>query len=152
MVITQDKVVSIGYVLKNERGEVLDASQEKPLTYLHGHANLIPGLERVLSGMKVGEKTQTLIPPEEGYGAFNPELVFALPATRFGSEIPPLNTLVELQTQNGDSIRARIADTSPEQVTLDANHPLAGKNLHFEVEVTSIREASAQELAHGHAH
>lgn len=150
--ITADKVVALQYTLRDREGNVLDASNGQPLEYLHGHNNIIPGLEKVLTGLNIGDKTQATVPPEEGYGVYRPDLQFAIGLEQFGEQQPQPGMMVQLSSEEGDTIAARIVGVENQQVLLDANHPLAGQDLHFEVEVTEIREASQEELAHGHPH
>lgn len=152
MKIANDTVVSIGYTLKNDQGAVLDQSGDNPIAYLHGHSNIVPGLEKVLTGLQAGDKTQASVSPEEGYGEIDPGLRFPIPRQNLGSEIPPIDTMVQLQAPDGDTMIARIAEIKDQEVILDANHPLAGQRLHFDVEVVSVRQAQPEELAHGHAH
>lgn len=152
MTITKDTVVSMTYILKNNAGEVLDQSGDSPLVYLHGHRNIVPGLEKALDGLAVGASTEASIPPSEGYGEYDPKLKFALPAERMGGEVPPVNTLLQLKNQAGQTFVARVTETDGEKVTLDANHPLAGEHLNFNVTITDVRQAQPEEIAHGHVH
>ncbi len=149
--ITKDQVVSLQYTLRDDSGNVLDASNGNALVYLHGHNNIIPGLEKELNGMKTGDKKQVTIQPDDAYGQYDPELKFALPREQFGGQAPQAGMMVQLQSPQGQII-ARIENVSEQQVQLDANHPLAGQTLHFEVEVTEVREATSEELTHGHPH
>ena len=153
MSISQDQVVSIHYTLRDDAGEVIDRSAEgKPLAYLHGHGQLIPGLERELTGRNAGDRLQVKIVPDEGYGEYDPELVQRVPR-RALKGIGDVRVGMRLQTQTADGPRAvSVTQITGDMVTLDGNHPLAGKNLHFEVEVAAVRAATEQELAHGHVH
>lgn len=153
MSIQQDQVVSIHYTLKNDAGEVLDSSAEgEPLTYLHGHGNLIAGLERELTGKKAGDKLQVKIPPADGYGEYDKGLIQKVPR-RALKGIPKITVGMRLQAQTGEGVRAvTVSHVAGDMVTLDGNHPLAGQNLNFEVEVADVRPASAEELSHGHVH
>jgi FKBP-type peptidyl-prolyl cis-trans isomerase SlyD len=153
MSITRDQVVSIHYTLKGDAGEVIDSSADgEPLSYLHGHGNLIPGLERELTGRKAGDRLQVRIPPADGYGEYDRELVQRVPR-RALKGIPELKVGMRLQAQSSEGTRAvTVTQLAGDMVTLDGNHPLAGKNLNFEVEVAAVRAATAEELAHGHVH
>jgi FKBP-type peptidyl-prolyl cis-trans isomerase SlyD len=153
MSITRDSVVSIHYTLKNASGEVIDSSAGgEPLAYLHGHGNLIPGLERELTGKQPGDKLQVTVPPAEGYGEYDPQLVQRVPR-RALKGISDVRVGMRLQTQGEHGPRAvTVTQLAGDMVTLDGNHPLAGNPLHFEVEVTGVRPATAEELAHGHVH
>jgi len=133
--IANNHVVSFHYKLTNAEGETLDQSQGEPLAYLHGAGNIIPGLENALTGKTVGDKFTVNVPAAEGYGEYNPDLVQEVPAQMFqGVEI------VTVKAVEGDN------------VVVDANFPLAGQDLTFEVEIVEIREASQEELDHGHVH
>ena len=153
MSITQDQVVSIHYTLKDDSGEVIDRSAEgAPLTYLHGHGNLIPGLERELTGKNTGDRLQVRIAPVDAYGEYDSALVQSVPR-RTLKGIADVRVGMRLQAQTAEGARAlTVTNVSGDMVTLDGNHPLAGKNLNFEVEVAGMREATAEELSHGHVH
>ncbi|WP_373532738.1 peptidylprolyl isomerase [Vampirovibrio sp.] len=149
--VSPDKVIKMNYTLTDATGNVLDSSQEEPMEYLQGHQNIIPGLENALEGLKPGDKKQVTVQPEQGYGNHNPELIFGLPLEQFGGEAPQPGMVVQLQSEEG-VMMATIVKQEGEQIILDANHPLAGQVLNFEVEILGIREASPEELTHGHPH
>jgi len=153
MGITQDQVVSIHYTLRDDAGEIIDASaQGAPLTYLHGHGNLIPGLERELTGKNAGDRLRVQIAPRDGYGEYDSGLVQRVPR-RSLQGVPNVKLGIRLQTQGARGARAvTVTQLVGDIVTLDGNHPLAGKNLDFEVEVAAVRAATAEELSHGHVH
>ena len=153
MSISQDQVVSIHYTLRDDAGEVIDRSADgEPLSYLHGHGNLIPGLERELTGRKSGDRLQVKVAPAEAYGEYDRELVQRVPR-RALKGIADLRVGMRLQTQTPDGPRAvTVTQLNGDMVTLDGNHPLAGKSLNFEVEVAGVRAATEEELAHGHVH
>ncbi|HAW86762.1 MAG TPA: peptidylprolyl isomerase [Spirochaetaceae bacterium] len=153
MNIEKDRVVSIDYQLKNAQGDVIDASEPgEPLVYLHGNQNLIPGLEKRLEGKKADDKLQCVIAPAEGYGERDDELVFAVPRKEF-AEPDKVQVGMQFQAQQADGVHiVTVASLTDEEVTVDANHPLAGQSLHFDVTVREVREASAEELSHGHVH
>jgi FKBP-type peptidyl-prolyl cis-trans isomerase SlyD len=152
--IAQDKVVSLAYSLKDEEGEVLDQSDaQEPFVYLHGAEQIVPGLENALTGLKVGDKKQVTVQPDEGYGEFNPDLRLTVKKTQFPAEAELVEGLeFETTLQDGTPAIFTIVEIEGDQVTVDGNHPLAGEVLHFDVEVLSIRDATADELSHGHAH
>ncbi len=153
MSITQDQVVSIHYTLRDDAGEVIDASAAgAPLAYLHGHGNLIPGLERELTGKSAGDRLQVKIAARDGYGEYDSALVQRVPR-RALKGVPNLKAGMRLQTQGVNGARAvTVTQVVGDMVTLDGNHPLAGKNLNFEVQIAAVREATAEELTHGHVH
>jgi len=148
--ITKDMVVSFNYTLTDESGTTLDQSGGEPLAYLHGHQNIIPGLENELANLNKGDKKKVTVPPDQGYGTYNAQLRFTLPKTQLGGE-PEVGMMVQMSSPEG-SVLATIVGMEDDQVHLDANHPLAGKTLHFDVEITDIRKATAEELEHGHPH
>jgi FKBP-type peptidyl-prolyl cis-trans isomerase SlyD len=153
MHITKDTVVSIDYTLTDNDGAVLDSSKnQKPLDYLHGAGNIIPGLEQALEGKRAGDLIKVSIPPEKGYGLRNEELSHKVPRTMFDtkSDIKP-GMRFHAQAEHGEHTVTVIAVDS-ENVTVDANHPLAGKTLNFDVNVVGVRTATHEELAHGHVH
>ena len=153
MSIGPDQVVSIHYTLRDDAGEVIDRSAEgEPLSYLHGHGNLIPGLERELAGRKPGDRLQVKIAPSDGYGDRDQGLVQRVPR-RALKGIPDVRVGMRLQAQTPQGPRAvTVTQVSGDLVTLDGNHPLAGQNLNFEVEVAAVRAATEEELTHGHVH
>ena len=151
--ITANAVVSINYTLTDLKGEVLDTSDGKePLAYLHGRGHLIPGLEKELEGKETGAKINVTIPPEEAYGIRNEDLVRKVSRSAF-KEFQDLKTGMQFhsKTENGFEVYT-ITKIEGEEVTIDGNHPLANETLTFDVEVTGVREATEEELSHGHVH
>lgn len=155
MTITKEKVALIHYTLKDDKGEVLDSSEGKdPLAYIQGIGNLIPGLEEKLEGKAAGDKVETIVSPEKGYGVRSEENVHVVPLSSFqadGDEKLTEGMQVRVETNEGVTL-AHVAKIEGEDVTLDLNHPLAGETLHFNVEVIDVRDATKEELDHGHAH
>lgn len=153
MQIAADKVVQIHYTLTNDEGEVLDSSEgQEPLAYLHGFGNIIPGLENALAGRVVGDKFQVTIPPEEAYGLRDDDLVQAAPRSAFQG-VPEVLPGMQFHAESPEGIQlVTVIDVDGDNVILDGNHPMAGITLNFDVEVTDIREATAEELDHGHVH
>jgi FKBP-type peptidyl-prolyl cis-trans isomerase SlyD len=153
MIIAKESVVTMHYTLKNEAGEVLDTSAgREPLVYLHGVGGLIPGLEKELEGKQANDKLNAVIPPEEAYGSRRDDLLRVVSKEGFqGEEALVEGMRVQLETDRGPAV-AVVSGIEGENVTLDLNHPLADVTLHFEVEVLNVREAEAEEIAHGHVH
>lgn len=155
MTITKNKVALIHYTLKDESGEVLDSSEgREPLAFIQGIGNIIEGLEEKLEGKTVGDRIETTISPEKAYGLRSEENVHIVPLSSFqadGDEKLVEGMQVRVETNEGVSL-ADVAKIDGEEVTLDLNHPLAGETLHFTVEVVDVRDASKEELEHGHAH
>ena len=152
-VVKNNLVVTIDYTLTVD-GEVIDSSAEhEPLEFLQGHGNIIPGLEREMLGMKIGESKAVIVSPADGYGEIDEEAFMEIPSNQFPENIP-VEVGIELQAQNeeGGPAYARIEKIENNIVLLNFNHPLAGKELHFAVKVVGIREPSEEELAHGHVH
>ena len=153
MSISQDQIVSIHYTLRDEAGEIIDSSPAgEPLAYLHGHGNLVPGLERELAGRSVGDKLTVTLSPADGYGEHDPKLVQQVPR-RALKGVGNLRVGMRLSASSGRSDRTvTVTRIAGDLVTVDGNHPLAGKRLHFEVEVAGVRAATETELSHGHVH
>lgn len=141
------------YALKDDEGTLIDQSQPgQPLTYLHGHGNIIPGLEEALAGKASGETVEVRIEPKDGYGEPNPALEQVVPRDRFqGVENLEVGMQFQASTDQGP-ISVRVVKVEEDDVTVDGNHPLAGKHLNFNVTVQDIREATEEELQHGHPH
>ncbi|MFW5883240.1 MAG: FKBP-type peptidyl-prolyl cis-trans isomerase [Verrucomicrobiota bacterium] len=154
MDIQKDKVVSIDYKLTDDSGQVLDTSEgREPLAYLHGHQNIVPGLEKALEGKSEGESLDVVVEPSEGYGEINQKLVQEVPRSQFPADADlQVGMMFRAQTNDGQERVFTIKDIGEEVVTVDGNHPLAGANLNFAVQIKSVREASEEELEHGHAH
>jgi FKBP-type peptidyl-prolyl cis-trans isomerase SlyD len=150
--IENNLVVSMNYTLKDEQGNVLDSSSNGPLEYLHGHQNIIPGLEKALAGLAIGDKKQVTVQPEEGYGPYQKELQFGVPVSQFQGKAPEPGTMMQITSQNGEVVVATVQGMENDFVVMDANHPLAGKVLSFDVEIMGTRPASTEELSHGHPH
>ena len=153
MAIGQDSVVTLHYTLKDDAGQVIDQSApDEPLAYLHGHGNIVPGLERELAGRDVGDKLSVQVAPAEGYGEYDKALVQQVPRRSLqGVGNPKVGMQLQAQTPHGIRIFT-ITRMVSDMVTLDGNHELAGKTLHFDVEITGVRPATEEELAHGHVH
>jgi FKBP-type peptidyl-prolyl cis-trans isomerase SlyD len=142
---TGDRVL-IHYTMCDASGETIDASNEdEPLAYVHGHGQIIPGLERALDGSRPGHETRVEISAEDGYGPHVAERVIDVPRASFEFE-PELHSVVEAQLPNGHSQYLQVVGLTDDTVTLDGNHPLAGRDLVFDVTVVSFRSATAEEL------
>lgn len=144
--IEKDVVVGINYRLTISDGTEVDSTAERgPMEYLHGHGNLIPGLEKALDGLELGAELDISFEPDEGYGTHEPDKVVEVTKEQLGFE-PEVGTVVAAKLPDGREQHLLIAEIDGDKVTLDGNHPLAGQTLHFEVSVASLREASADEL------
>jgi FKBP-type peptidyl-prolyl cis-trans isomerase SlyD len=153
MQIAERRVASFHYTLTNDQGEVLDSSEgREPLTYLHGKGNIVPGLEKALAGKQVGDKLKVSVPPEEGYGLPMQELVQVVPRGSFQG-IPEVEVGMRFQAESSHGpVLVVVTGVEGDQVTVDGNHPLAGETLHFDVEITDVRDATVEEVLHGHVH
>ena len=153
MQIANDKIVSFDYTLTNDAGDVIDSSQGgEPLVYLHGAQNIIPGLEGALEGKVSGDALKVVIEPADGYGEYNDALTQVVPASMFQG-VENIEAGMQFQAETSDGVQVvRIAKVDGDDVTIDGNHPLAGERLNFDVNVMDVRDASAEELEHGHVH
>jgi len=151
--IAANKVVTLSYTLRDDGGEIIDQSSEgSPLLYLHGAQNIVPGLEEQLEGVVEGESIKATVSPEKGYG---PRLGEAqeVPRHLFPADAElAAGMQVVAHDDEGRQIPFFITGITEETITVDPNHPLAGETLHFEVTVESLRDASAEEIEHGHPH
>lgn len=146
-------VVSMQYVLHVE-GKLIDQSEEgEPLEFIQGAGHIIPGLERELTGMGVGESKSVTVAPADGYGEMDEEAFIEIPREQFPDEVPAeVGLQLQVRTEEGETMAATIQSVTEETIRLDLNHPLAGKQLNFEVTITGLRAATEEEMAHGHVH
>lgn len=153
MQIAERCVALFHYTLTNDQGEVIDSSDgREPLAYLHGAGNIVQGLEKEMTGKQAGDKFNVVVPPELGYGVHNEALLQQVPRAAFHG-VDTIEPGMQF-TANGPygPSTVTVAAVDGETVTIDGNHPLAGATLHFAIEVTDVREASEEELTHGHVH
>lgn len=152
MQITDNTAVSIHYTLTNSVGETLDSSVgSEPLVYLHGAGNIIPGLEDALTGKTPGDKFNVTIEPEQAYGEKHAEMIQVVSKSLFGDMPVEVGMQFQAEVNQGPGI-ITVVHVEGDEVTIDGNHPLAGEALTFAVEIMDVREASSEELAHGHIH
>lgn len=153
MKITSGKVVLIDYTLTNDNKQVIDSSEgHEPLAYIHGSGQIIPGLEKALDGKTVGDALQVDVSPEEGYGEHDSEKIITIPRAQVQG-VPDLKVGTQLQASGGEGPQVvTVTKLTDNEVTLDGNHPLAGTNLHFDVTIREVRDATDEEIAHGHVH
>lgn len=154
MTIKENSAVSFHYTLTDDDGQQLDSSAGKePLAYLHGAGNIIPGLESALEGKSVGDAMVVDVIAAEGYGEIQNELIQEVPRASFqGVDEIEVGMQFEAQTGEGGTVPVTVVAVTDEIVTVDGNHPLAGKNLYFDVSIEDVRDASVEELEHGHVH
>ncbi len=153
-IIQNGAVVSLTYTLKLQNGEVIDYSEaEEPLEYLHGADNIIPGLEKELTGLQVGAAKDVRVSPAEGYGEYDPEDVEVVERKLLPKNMEmKLGMVLAIRDDDGNMSEAYVREIAPDSVTLDFNHPLAGQPLFFSVEVVGVRDATPEEMEHGHPH
>lgn len=153
MEVDKNRVVMFHYTLKNDSGEEIESSRGgDPLAYIHGQGNIITGLENALSGKSVGDEFEVEVAPEEAYGEHDDRLVQEVSREIFeGVDEVQVGMQFRAESQAGEQM-VTVTDVEGEEVTVDGNHPLAGETLHFDVEVTGVREATEEELEHGHPH
>ncbi len=153
-VVADKKVVLFHYTLTDSDGDVIDSSSGgEPMPYLHGAGNIVPGLERQLAGLSVGAKLDAVVPPEEGYGLASGQPIQAVPRSQFPPDMdvqPGMQFVV--QAPDGGHMPVWVDDVDAQSVHITFDHPLAGMTLNFAVEITGIRDATDDELAHGHPH
>lgn len=150
--IAKDTAVRFNYILKDENGNVIDQSQGEPLAYLHGHNNIIPGLEKELEGKSAGDSLTAVIEPADAYGEYQEQAVQKVPRANFQG-VDDIQPGMQFQSEaEGQVMLVTVTEVNDDTVTVDANHPLAGKKLSFDVEVVEVRAATEDELNHGHVH
>ena len=154
MQVSEQKVVTMNYEVADDQGQLIDRSEEGgPLAYIHGNGQLIPGLETALEGRGKGDKIAVDVPPEQGYGERDEEGVQIVARNQFDDSVE-IEVGMQFEAQDDDEGHqiVTVVAVDGENITLDTNHPLAGKSLRFEVEILDVRDASAEELSHGHVH
>ena len=154
MKIANDCVVAFHYTLTDEDGQQLDSSAGgEPLTYLHGHGGIIPGLENELTDKVKGDSLKVVVQPADGYGEFNPDMLQQVPREAFqGVDSIEAGMQFQAQGEGGQMQMVVVREVTDETVLVDGNHPLAGQVLNFDVTIEEVREASAEEIEHGHVH
>lgn len=153
MQIADRSVASFHYTLTNDGGDTLDSSRERePLAYLHGAGNIVPGLEKAMAGHQEGDTFKVDVEPQEGYGPRREELIQTVPMSAFQG-VPEVKPGMQFQGNGPQgALLVTVTAVNGDEVHVDGNHPLAGQTLHFDVEVTEVREATEDELTHGHVH
>jgi FKBP-type peptidyl-prolyl cis-trans isomerase SlyD len=152
MQIGKEKVVAIHYTLRDNSGNILDSSEGRdPLHYIQGIGNLIPGMEEGLEGKIKGDKVDIKVSPEKGYGVRNDQLIQKVPRSAFGDQEVRKGMQFQAGSTHGSQV-VTVTEVNLDSITVDGNHPLAGVELNFAVEVMDVREASKEELDHGHVH
>ena len=153
MVVGEKKVVSFHYTLNSEEGKLIESSREKePMSYLHGANNIIPGLEKEMTGRKAGDEYSVTVQPEDAYGARSEANIQRIALKHLGKKVrPKVGQVLVLHTKQG-KVQATVVKVGRFNVDVDANHPLSGQALTFDVQIMSVRDATQEEIGHGHAH
>ncbi len=153
MQIVENRVITLNYILKDDEGNIIDSAEDGSFAYLHGAANIIPGLEHALLGKSAGDELSIAIEPNQGYGERNEDMSQVVPRDMFDTdEEIKIGMQFHAESPDGQPLSVTVTDISDKEVTVDGNHPLAGVNLNFEVKILDIREATEEELEHGHVH
>lgn len=153
MTITTGSVVLFDYTLTDDEKEVIDSSKDGgPLAYLHGEGQIVKGLEKAMEGRRAGDSFSITVPPEEAYGLPDPEKIAVVTADQIeGGEDLEEGMQLEASNDEGEQIVV-VSKIEGNKVTLDGNHPLAGMTLHFDIAIREVRDATTEELDHGHVH
>ena len=153
MQIAERTVASFHYTLTSPDGQVIDSSRgREPLPYLHGVGQIVPGLEKAMAGRVAGDTFRLVVPPAVGYGESNPKMLQAVPRAAFPQDIE-IQPGMQFEAQGPmGPITVVVREIAEDSITIDANHPLAGMPLHFDIEIVEVREASVEEVLHGHVH
>ena len=153
MQVANDTVVTLDYVLTDDQGNVLDKSEGGQFAYLHGASNIIPGLEAALTNRDAGETLEVRVAPEDAYGPRNESMVQVVPRAMFeGVDEIEVGQQFHAQAGDGQTVTVTVAAVDGDDITIDGNHPLAGTRLNFEIDIVDVRDATAEELSHGHVH
>jgi FKBP-type peptidyl-prolyl cis-trans isomerase SlyD len=150
--MSEARVIAFNYILKNTTGDLIDASEpNQPMPFLEGRQQIIPALEQVIVSMKEGDKQQISLKAEQAYGAFRQDMIMQVPKEELAHLKIDVGSHLQLQLEKQMRV-VKVSEISPTHVTLDGNHPLAGVDLVFDVEIVLIRQATTDEILHGHAH
>ncbi|VAW55380.1 FKBP-type peptidyl-prolyl cis-trans isomerase SlyD [hydrothermal vent metagenome] len=153
MQIESNTVVTLHYTLKNNDGKVIDQSDDGSFLYLHGAMNIVPGLEKVLTGKSAGNELSVKVSPEDGYGVKEANRIQKVPKDMFdNADEIKVGVQFHAQSPDGDAVVVTVTEIKDDAVVVDGNHALAGIELNFEVKVVDVREASDEEIEHGHVH
>lgn len=152
--VAKDQVVTFHYTLKNKDGQQIDSSVNgDPLVYLHGYGQIVAGLEAELEARQIGDRLQVHVPPEKGYGVYDPDGCFGIERSHLPADVKlEAGMVLELEAEDGEQMLVRVVAVDKKVIKVDANHPMAGVDLYFEVEIVDLRAATATEIEHGHVH
>jgi len=151
--IAQNSVVSLNYTLTNDAGDILDKSENGQFVYLHGSNNIIPGLENALADKSLNDEFKVTIEPADAYGEKDDSKRQTVGRDMFEADSPiEVGVQFHAQSPEGEMLVITVVDINGDEITIDGNHPLAGERLHFEVKVSAVRDATEEEISHGHVH
>jgi len=151
-VVDNKKVVAIEYTMTLDDGSLIDATKGEPFVFLFGVGEIFPKLEEEMKGMKVGEEKDVVLEPDDAFGEYDPEAVQVIPQEYFGDEEPVVGMQYYAHFEDGNEVPFYVKDVKDGNVTIDFNHPFAGHRIHFHIKIVNVRDASPEELEHGHAH
>jgi len=152
MNITADKAITINYTLKDDEDKLIDESKDSSFVYLHGHGNIIPGLEAALDNKTKGDSFSLVLEPKDAYGEYNEAITQTISRDAFGDEAIEVGMQFHAEGDEGQPVMITISEVNGDDITIDGNPPLAGVTLNYQVEVMDVRDASEEELSHGHIH
>ncbi len=152
MKITTDKAITINYTLKDNDGKIIDESNDSSFIYLHGHSNIIPGLETALSDKVKGDSFELVLEPKDAYGEYNSAITQTVPRDAFGDEKIEVGMQFHAEGDDGQPVMITVSEITGDNVTIDGNPPLAGVTLNYDIEIMEVRDATEEELSHGHIH
>jgi len=154
LLIGENSVVTVKYTLTDDAGKVLDSSDgSKPMVYLHGAGTIVPGLEKALVGKGAGESLKVRVEPSDAYGELIPDGIKTIERSAFeGVDVVEVGMAFDAEAPDGTEQHIVVTKVEDDTVTIDINHPLAGVTLNFDIQILSVREATKEELDHGHSH
>jgi len=153
MLIDNNKVITINYTLKDDTGKLIDESNDGSFCYLHGADNIIPGMEQALHGKTKDDQLELSLKPEEAYGEYVEALTQVVDRAMFDvDDTIEAGMQFHAQSENGQTIMITVTQVDGDNITIDGNHPLAGETLHYDITVIDIRDATEEEISHGHVH
>ncbi|MCW8956842.1 MAG: peptidylprolyl isomerase [Gammaproteobacteria bacterium] len=153
MLIDNHKVITINYTLKDDDGKLIDESNDGSFCYLHGADNIIPGMEQALHGKSKDDQLQLSLKPEQAYGEYVEALTQVVDRSMFDvNDTIEAGMQFQAQSENGQMIMITVTKVDGDNVTIDGNHPLAGETLHYDITVIDVRDATEEEISHGHVH
>lgn len=152
MKITADKAITLNYTLKDNDNKIIDESKNASFVYLHGHHNILPGLEAALTDKSKGESFQLVLEAKDAYGEYNPAMTQSVKKEAFGDEPIEVGMQFHAEGDDGQPVLITVSEVNGDDITIDGNPPLAGVTLNYAIEIIDVRDATKEELSHGHIH